>query len=89
MGARHFWFAHDDGPKLSRSIEQSYQSMLQSQNPGVHGIFPVAAHSSEFQHHSSSVIPHTSKILLKILARRLERKAELFLGPDQYRFKSG
>jgi len=86
VGARHFWFAHDDGPKLSRSIEQS---MLQSQNPGVHGIFPVAAHSSEFQHHSSSVIPHASKILLKILARRLESKAELFLEPDQYRFKSG
>ena len=34
-----------------------------------------------------SLIPHASKILLKILAFRLESKAELFLGCDQYGFR--
>jgi len=36
-----------------------------------------------------SLIPHASKILLKILALRLESKAESFLGRDQYGFRSG
>jgi len=35
------------------------------------------------------LIPHASKILLKILARRLESKAELFPGQDQYGLRSG
>jgi len=35
------------------------------------------------------LIPHASKILLKILARRLESKAELFIGQDQYGLRNG
>ena len=36
-----------------------------------------------------SLIPHASKVVLKILTRRLESKAELFLGRDQYGFRRG
>jgi len=36
-----------------------------------------------------SLIPHASKILLKILASGLETKAELFLEWDQYEFRRG
>ena len=36
-----------------------------------------------------SLVSHASKILLKILTRRLEAKAEAFLGDDQYGFRRG
>jgi len=36
-----------------------------------------------------SLNPHASKVLLKILAGRPERKADLFLGRDQHGFRSG
>jgi len=34
-----------------------------------------------------NLIPHASKIVLKILSQRLETKAELYLGKDQYGFR--
>jgi hypothetical protein len=36
-----------------------------------------------------SLVSHASKILLKILTRRLEAKAEDYLGNDQYGFRKG
>jgi len=36
-----------------------------------------------------SLVSHASKILLKILTRRLEAKAETYLGNDQYGFRKG
>jgi len=36
-----------------------------------------------------SLVPHASKIVLKILTRRLENKAQLFLARDQYEFRKG
>jgi len=36
-----------------------------------------------------SLVLHASKIVLKILTRRLESKAELFLERDQYGFQKG
>jgi len=32
------------------------------------------------------LIPHASKIVLRVLTRRLESKVDLFLGRDQYGF---
>jgi len=36
-----------------------------------------------------SLIPHASKMSLKILAWRLQAKADDFIGPDQYSFRKG
>ena len=36
-----------------------------------------------------SLVSHASKILSKILTRRLESKAEPYLGRDQYGFRRG
>jgi len=36
-----------------------------------------------------SLVSHASKIVLKILTRRLESKAEMFLEKDQYGFRKG
>ena len=33
-----------------------------------------------------SLIPHASKIVVRVLTRRLESKVDLFLGRDQYGF---
>jgi len=36
-----------------------------------------------------SLLPHVSKIVLKILTRRPESTAESYLGKDQFRFRKG
>jgi len=36
-----------------------------------------------------SLVSHASKIVLKILTRRLEPTAELYLGKDQFGFRKG
>ena len=41
------------------------------------------------EHRTISLIAHTSKIMLKILTRRIENKAEAFLGEDQFGFRRG
>jgi hypothetical protein len=38
-------------------------------------------------HHTISLIPHTTKILAKILRRRIEKKIEVVLGEDQFGFR--
>ena len=35
------------------------------------------------------LIPHASKIVLRVLMRRLESKVDLFLGRNQYGFRKG
>ena len=40
-------------------------------------------------HHTISLIPHTAKIIAKILRRRIERKIEDVLGEDQFGFRRG
>jgi len=36
-----------------------------------------------------SLVPHASKIVLKILTHRLESTAESYLGKDQFGFRKG
>jgi len=40
-------------------------------------------------HRTISLISHASKILLKILTKRLEAKAEMFIGKTQFGFRRG
>ena len=40
-------------------------------------------------HRTISLISHTTKIIGKILRRRIERKIEDVLGEDQFRFGTG
>jgi len=40
-------------------------------------------------HHTISLIAHTSKIIAKLLRRRIERKTADVLGEDQFGFRSG
>jgi len=37
----------------------------------------------------AGVLSHASKVVLRILAKRTERKSEEFLGKDQFGFRSG
>ena len=41
------------------------------------------------EHRTISLISHASKIMLKVLHRRLEAKAEEYLGEDQFGFRRG
>jgi hypothetical protein len=40
-------------------------------------------------HRTISLIPHTAKIIAKILKRRIKRKIEDILGEDQFGFRRG
>ena len=51
---------------------------------------PKKANASECaDHRTISLTSHASKILLKILTKRLEAKAEMFIGKTQFGFKRG
>jgi len=43
----------------------------------------------DFRTITGSLIPHGSKILLKILTWYLQAKSDDFLGPDQFDFRKG
>ena len=40
-------------------------------------------------HRTISLIPHASKIMLKILAKRIESKSREFIGKNQFGFRKG
>ena len=40
-------------------------------------------------HRTINLVAHTSKIIAKILRRRIERKIEAVLGEDQFGFRRG
>ena len=46
-----------------------------------------AAHFSDYR--TISLICHASKIMLKVLTKRLEAKAHLLLGRNQFGFRKG
>ena len=46
-----------------------------------------ATHCSDFR--TISLIPHVSKIMLKILTKRIERRAEEYLSRSQFGFRKG
>jgi hypothetical protein len=40
-------------------------------------------------HHTVSLIPHTAKLVLRVLRRRIEMKTKDVLGEDQFGFGRG